>query len=132
MGTAFATEAEHVRDLGHLETADIARATGADLTTVRAWLRDARSPSGRYAERLAELSFIVERLAAVMRPDYIRVWLLKPNAAMADDKPIDLIARGKYRSVSRGGTTTVKTASGQTLAQKAQLVQCATSMSRTG
>jgi transcriptional regulator with XRE-family HTH domain len=102
MGTAFATEAEHVRDLGHLETADIARATGADLTTVRAWLRDARSPSGRYAERLAELSFIVERLAAVMRPDYIRVWLLKPNAAMADDKPIDLIARGKYRSVSRG------------------------------
>ncbi len=102
MGTAFATEAVYVKELGQLETPDIARATGADGTTVRAWLRDERSPSGRYAERLAELSFIVERLARVIQPGYIRVWLLKPNATMAEDKPVDLIARGDYRVVSRG------------------------------
>lgn len=101
MATAFATEAAYVKELGQLETPDIARATGADLTTVRAWLRDDRSPSGRYAERLAELSFIVERLSRVVRRDYIRVWLLKPNAAMADDKPVDLIGQGEYRVVSR-------------------------------
>lgn len=101
MATAFATEAAYVKELGHLGTPDIARATGADLTTVRAWLRDDRSPSGRYAERLAELSFIVERLSRVIRQNYIRVWLLKPNTAMGDDKPVDLIARGDYRLVSR-------------------------------
>lgn len=100
MTTAFTTEAVHVRDLGQLETADIARATGADLTTVRAWLRGDRSPSGRYAERLAELSYIVERLARVIRTDYIRVWLLKPNAALAGDKPTEVICDGEYRRVS--------------------------------
>jgi len=102
MATAFGTEAAYVKELGHLETPDLARATGADLTTVRAWLRGDRSPSGRYAERLAELSFIVERLAQVVRPEYIRVWLLKPNVAMGEDKPVDLVAQGEYRSVSRG------------------------------
>src|SRR4051794_41809642 len=63
MSTAFATEAVHVQQTGHLSVADIARATGADETTVRAWLRGARSPSGARAERLAELSADVEGLA---------------------------------------------------------------------
>ena len=54
MATAFASEAAHVKDIGHLSAPDIARATGADETTVRAWLRGARSPSGARAERLAE------------------------------------------------------------------------------
>ena len=46
MATAFAGEAAHVKDIGHLSAPDIARATGADETTVRAWLRGTRSPSG--------------------------------------------------------------------------------------
>ena len=44
MSTAFATEATHIQEIGHLSVADIARATGANETTVRAWLRGARSP----------------------------------------------------------------------------------------
>src|SRR4051795_13730824 len=52
MGTAFAAEATHIVETGHLSVADVARATGANETTVRAWLRGARSPSGARAERL--------------------------------------------------------------------------------
>src|SRR3954467_9654766 len=52
MATAFASEAAHIKGIGHLTAADIARGTGADETTVRAWLRAARSPSGERAERL--------------------------------------------------------------------------------
>jgi transcriptional regulator with XRE-family HTH domain len=101
MGTAFASEAAYIRDLGNLEVEDIARATGADKTTVRAWLRADRSPSGRYAERLAELSSIVERLVRVIASSYVPVWLRKPNALLEDDKPIDVIAAGDYRKVSK-------------------------------
>ncbi len=101
MPTAFASEAAHIRDVGCLTAADIARATGADETSARAWLRDDRSPSGTHAERLAELSFIVERLALLMRADYIPVWLRKPLALLDDDKPLDVIADGEYRRVSR-------------------------------
>lgn len=101
MTTAFASEAAHIRDIGHLSAADIARATGADETTARAWLREERSPSGDRAERLFELSSLVERLVTVMQPEYVPVWLRKPNTQLEDDKPLDAIASGDYRRVSR-------------------------------
>lgn len=101
MALGFAGEAEYIREIGHLSTADIARATGADESTVRAWLNETRSPSGERAERLAELSSLVERLVRVMRPDYVPVWLRKPNALLGHEKPIDLVATADYRKVSR-------------------------------
>ena len=101
MATAFASEAAHIQKIGHLSAADIARATGANETTVRAWLRGSRSPSGARAERLAELSAIVERLARVMQPTYVPVWMRKPVPLLDDDKPLDVIAAGDYRRVSR-------------------------------
>src|SRR3954467_11924243 len=101
MGTAFAAEATHIVETGKLSAADIARATGANETTVRAWLRGSRSPSGQRAERLAEPSSIVERLARVMQPEYVPVWLRKPVPLLDDDKPLDVIAAGGYSPRSR-------------------------------
>lgn len=101
MATAFASEAAHIREIGHLTVPDIARATGANETTVRAWLRDERSPSGTYAERLVELAAIVERLVRLMEPTYVPVWMRKPVPLLDDDKPLDVIAAGDYRRVSR-------------------------------
>ncbi|MFN8546336.1 MAG: helix-turn-helix domain-containing protein [Candidatus Binatia bacterium] len=101
MPLGFASEAAHVRETGHLTTADIARATGVDDSTVRAWLNETRSPSGERAERLAELSSLVERLVHVMEPAYVPVWLRKPNALLDHEKPIDLVATADYRKVSK-------------------------------
>lgn len=101
MTTAFAEEAVRIRATGHLSDRDIARATGAGVSTVGAWLRRTRSPRGERAERLAELSAIVERLARVMEPGYIPVWLHKPLLALDDEKPIDVLARGEWRRVAR-------------------------------
>jgi hypothetical protein len=101
MVTAFASEAARIKEIGHLTVPDIARATGANETTVRAWVRDDRSPSGGYAERLAELSSIVERLVRVVEPSYVPVWMRKPIPLLDDDKPLDVIAGGDYRRVSR-------------------------------
>ena len=53
------------------------------------------------AERLAELSAIVERLARVMDAAYVPVWMRKPVPLLDDDKPLDVIAAGDYRRVSR-------------------------------
>ena len=101
MATAFAGEAAHIKEIGHLTVPDIARATGANETTVRAWLREDRSPSGTRAERLAELSSIVERLVRVIQAPYVPVWMRKPIPLLDDDKPLDVIAAGDYRRVSR-------------------------------
>ena len=57
--------------------------------------------SGAHAERLAELSSIVERLVRVMQATYVPVWMRKPIPLLDDDKPLDVIAAGDYRRVSR-------------------------------
>ena len=101
MTTASAGAATHIRDTGKLSVSDIARATGANDTTVRAWLRGSRSPSCTYAERLAELSSIVQRLVRVMDPVYIPVWMRKSIALLDGDTALDVIAAGEYRRVSK-------------------------------
>lgn len=97
----FIREAAFVNEVGQLGDADIARATGAAASTVRAWLAGTRAPTGSRAERLVELSALVERLTRVMDPSYIPVWLRKPVPALDDDKPLEVIGRGEYRRVSK-------------------------------
>jgi transcriptional regulator with XRE-family HTH domain len=101
MATAYAHEAIHVHDTGHLTDRDIASATGAAPSTVREWLTGRSAPSGSRATRLVELSAVVERLARVIRPTYIPVWMNKPVELLDDDKPIERIAAGDYRAVAR-------------------------------
>jgi hypothetical protein len=101
MTTAFAKEARRAHKRGHLSDQIIARATGAARSTVRGWLALRSEPTGQRAERVAELSAIVERLARVMPPEYIPVWLTKPVEALDEEKPIELIARGDYLRVAR-------------------------------
>lgn len=100
MTAAIVEEVRRVRSAG-VGTADIARATGADRSTVSAWIRDARTPTGDRRDRVIELATAVERLTRVMRPSYVPLWLAKPNEALDDDRPIDLIARGRFRAVAR-------------------------------
>ena len=90
-----------MNEVGNLTDTDIARATGAAASTVRAWLAGTRAPTGDRAERLLELSALVERLTRVIDPSYIAVWLRKPVPALGDDKPLEVIGRGDYRRVAK-------------------------------
>ena len=93
-------EAVSLHEIARLSDADIARATGVARSTARAWLAHTRSPTGDRAERLIELSALVERLARVMEPSYIAVWLRRPVPALQERKPIDVIASGNYMQVA--------------------------------
>jgi transcriptional regulator with XRE-family HTH domain len=101
MSVAFADEASRIRQVGHLSDAQIGRAVGAAPSTVRDWFARRSSPSGSRAERVAELAEIVDRLARVVDPSYIPVWLLKPIEALGNRQPLELIARGQARRVAQ-------------------------------
>ena len=98
--TGFADEIKRVRRLG-VGTNDIAVAVGAQPATVNAWARATRKPTGEKRTRFLELVALVDRLERVMAPTYVPLWLLKPVPALDDRRPLDLLARGKYRDVSR-------------------------------
>jgi uncharacterized protein (DUF2384 family) len=96
----YASEIKRVRSFG-IDTADIARATGAARATVTSWIRASRRPGAAYRERLLELVAVVDRLSGVMDPEYVGVWLQKPLPALNDDRPLDVLGEGRYREVSR-------------------------------
>lgn len=101
MPTALYKELGHIRKVGKLSGADLARVTGVTDSTVRSWLAQTRTPGREPTERLLELAAIVDRLRAVMEPEYISLWLRKPHLDLDDEKPLDVIAKGEYRKVSR-------------------------------
>ena len=96
----YANELKRIRALG-IDSAEIARATGAARATVNAWLRASRRPAAAHRERLLELVAVVDRLSGVMASDHVALWLQKPLPALGDERPIDAIADGRYRAVSR-------------------------------
>lgn len=96
---ALAEELQQLLNL--LSDADIARATKVSVDTVRAWLKDEDEPSSEAAERINELMAVVDRLASVVSPDFIDIWLRRPLRILGDEKPLDLLARGAYKEVSR-------------------------------
>jgi len=101
VATAFAEEAVRIHEVARLSDAQIGRAVGAAPSTVRDWLARRSSPTGKRAERIAELAEIVDRLTRVLDPEYIPVWLSRPIEALDDQKPLELIARGRARLVAR-------------------------------
>src|SRR5256885_16165886 len=94
---ALSEEVAYLRELGGLSERDVARATGTGRSTVNAWSRGSRRPTGERVERLAELSALVERLVRVMDAGEVALWLNKPLLALDDEKPSDVRAAGGYR-----------------------------------
>jgi hypothetical protein len=99
--SALIDEARRVHDFAGLSDRMIAAATGAKPSTVRGWLSGRSEPSGVRAERLIELAELTRRLGQVVHREVIPVWLSRPLIRLDDDKPIEVIARGDYKLVSR-------------------------------
>lgn len=58
------------------------------------------TPPRRQAEdRLLELRAVVELLATLLRDEPASRWLRTPNPELGYEKPIDLLAEGRYREV---------------------------------
>ena len=100
MSVAYIDEVEKIKSLAPVTDADIGRALGTSAGTVAAWRARRQVPRGARARRLVELSALIERLAGVIEPEYIPVWLNKPIPRLDHRAPADVIATGGYDEVS--------------------------------
>ena len=97
----LAAEARRVHVEAKLSDRQIAAATGARPSTVRDWMSGRSAPTGARADRLVELAAMTDRLARVMQPEFIPIWLTRPIEALDDEKPVEVLARGEYRRIAR-------------------------------
>lgn len=96
---ALADQLNHLRARVAVSEEDVARATGAELTTVRQWIERKAAPTGVEANRLAELIAVIEEMALNIHPDGIPEWLGQDVPALEGEAPADVIAAGGYQRV---------------------------------
>lgn len=78
---------------------DVARVVGASPRSVARWQASGSAPRRSSEERLLELQAVVDLLSTVLRDEPARLWIRGPNPGLGWEKPLDLIARGDYRTV---------------------------------
>lgn len=77
----------------------IARASGADRATVKAWLERREAPDGLHAQRLTELVAFVQEMALNVRGDALAQWLDGAVDVLGGANPLDEIAGGRYEQM---------------------------------
>jgi hypothetical protein len=86
-----------LRERVPLSEGQIARGTGADAQTVRAWLERREAPGGVQAQRLTELVAFVEEMARNVRGETLAgEWLDGEVDFLSGANPLDEIAAGRY------------------------------------
>jgi hypothetical protein len=100
MGTiALADQLNRLRERVPLSALEVARATGADETTVREWFDRKTAPMGASASRLVELIAVVDEMALNVKADSIPSWLGRQVPALHGRAPADVIAAGGYEEL---------------------------------
>lgn len=84
---------------GVLTNAELAGITGVKSRQVQHWASGAHRPQGEAKDRLLELHYIVDRLLDVYTPEGVDIWLHGRNRSLEAQKPIDLLAEGKFEQV---------------------------------
>ena len=95
----LSTELEDITEGDVVDTADVARVSDTNPRSVARWKIDAATPRRDAEERLLELRAVVDLARRVMRDEAARFWLRSPNPDLGYEKPLDVIAAGRYQRV---------------------------------
>lgn len=96
---AFSALLDGLYETDVVDTADVARVSGAHARSVSRWHTSKTEPRRASEERLLELKAVVDLLRRVMGDDAARLWLRSPNPDLGYEKPLDLVAAGRYQRV---------------------------------
>lgn len=96
---AVTTLLDHLCDSAVVDTADLARVSETNPRSVARWRTRQTTPRRHAEDRLLELRAVVDLARRVMRDDAARLWMRSPNPDLAYEKPLDLVAAGRYQRV---------------------------------
>lgn len=99
MSTAVSRVLERLRDGGGLQGKDIANIVSVSPATVSRWSSGKATPDLRTQTVIAELRYVVDRLADFYTPDETRLWLHARHPMLNNERAIDLINQGRTEEV---------------------------------
>lgn len=95
MTTAVARIIDQLRSGAALQGKDIANAVSVSPATVSRWASGKAMPDLRTQTVMAELRYVVDRLAEFYAPDEVRLWLHAAHPMLQGARAIDLIDAGR-------------------------------------
>jgi transcriptional regulator with XRE-family HTH domain len=99
MPTAVSKILDRLRDDGGLQAKDIANIVAVSPATVSRWSNGKSMPSLHTQTVIAELRYVVDRLAEFYTPDETRLWLHSRHPMLGNERAIDLINNGRTEDV---------------------------------
>ena len=90
---------DQLREEGGLQGKDIANIVAVSPATVSRWSNGKATPDLRTQTVIAELRYVVDRLAELYTPDEIRLWLHTAHPMLKGELAIDLINAGRTEEV---------------------------------
>ena len=99
MATAVSRIIDHLRHDGGLQGKDIANIVEVSPATVSRWSSGKATPDLRTQTVIADLRYVVDRLADFYTADETRLWLHASHPMLKGQRAIDLINAGDTQSV---------------------------------
>jgi uncharacterized protein (DUF2384 family) len=99
MRTAVGKILDLLKDGGGLQGKDIANIVAVSPATVSRWSSGKATPDLKTQTVIAELRYVVDRLADFYTPKETRLWLHARNPMLGGARPIDLVARRRTAAV---------------------------------
>jgi transcriptional regulator with XRE-family HTH domain len=99
MSTAVSRILSDLRDRGGLKGVDLANIVGASPATVSRWIKGTASPPLHTQTIIADVRYVVDRLADFYTPEETRLWLHASHALLNHERAIDLISTGRTGDV---------------------------------
>src|SRR5580704_13316836 len=91
MSSAVSRILDRLKDEGGLQGKDIANIVDVSPATVSRWSSGKATPDLRTQTVIAELRYVVDRLAEFYTPDEARLWLHTAHPLLQGKRAIDLI-----------------------------------------
>ena len=99
MSNAVMRILDHLKDGGGLQGKDIANIVAVSAATVSRWSNGKATPDLHTQTVMAELRYVVDRLADLYTPDETRIWLHAKHPLLNGERAIDLINSGRTEDV---------------------------------
>jgi transcriptional regulator with XRE-family HTH domain len=99
MATVVSKILDHLKDGGGLQGKDIANIVAVSPATVSRWSSGKATPDLKTQMIIAELRYVVDRLADFYTPDETRLWLHARHPILHNARAIDLINAGRTEEV---------------------------------
>jgi transcriptional regulator with XRE-family HTH domain len=99
MASAVSKILEHLKEDGGLQGKDIANIVAVSPATVSRWSSGKAMPDLKTQTVIAELRYVVDRLAEFYAPDETRLWLHTKHPMLKNERAIDLINNGRTEEV---------------------------------